>query len=70
VEKEHGVVSMDTTAGVTGKMPPRISAELRYLGRERDFHFECGDGDKAIRAMELYDRVFCRWYFSESQKHV
>lgn len=53
-----------------GKVPSRIAAELRYLGRERDYHFEFGDGDKAIRSMELYDRVFCRWYFSEIQKHV
>jgi hypothetical protein len=53
-----------------GKVPSRIAAELRYLGRERDFHFECGDADKALLAMELYDRVFCRWYFAEKPKHV
>ncbi len=51
---------------VKGKIPARIAAELRYLGRQRDEYMAAGCIEKAIEVMDIYNLVFCRWWFGGS----
>jgi len=48
---------------VKGKVPARIAAELRYLGRERDEYLIAENFEAALTVMELYDTVYSRWYY-------
>jgi len=52
---------------VKGKVPARIAAELRYLGRERDEYLIAENFESALKVMDLYDRVYCRWYFENEE---
>ena len=45
-----------------GQLPQRVAAELRYLSLIRDQRIRMHDWEAAREAMDLYNKVFCRWY--------
>ena len=52
---------------IHGPVDRRVAAELRHLGHVRDCFLETDQWDKAIEMIDIYNTVFCRWYYNRQQ---
>lgn len=50
---------------IKGKMPVKIKKRLQSLSDSIGRYAESEDWDKMIKAMRLYDKMFCEWYYGQ-----
>jgi hypothetical protein len=50
---------------IHGAVDDRVAAELRYLGKLLEYYWWNDHAEKAIEVAQLYDAVFCRWYYGK-----
>ena len=48
---------------IHGQVDRRVAAELRHLGHVRDCFLETEQWDRALETIDLYNRVYARWYY-------